>query len=572
MAPTRRFRHLPHAHVGLGGVAIAVLGCSDPEPASAGSDGSSDGSTQADAGTLADGTGASAESGAADGTDGSGGSAGSDAGSSDGGDTPAQPPGIYPLEIIAPQPGLGIDSRWYRAYPGLEYRVPVGVFGGAYPFTYALTVHPEGMTIDAHTGILSWPDPPAAAEPYDVRVEVEDAAADVVAVQWTITVTAEGFVFVDASAPEGGDGTAASPFNSMGDFYGADHEDAGFDDFFVYWREGIYALEGTFEGTGSERYLAYPMTSKPHVWLAYPGETVVIDHSLGDGQGAALIQGMWAGGEAGNDAFIGGIRFEHMWNHAWRMFGNRMTFFEDSFVDGGPGADGANSSFLMWQRYDEGGHYHNFIKGCSFADLETGTGAAFLKLYGNEKLVIEDNQFSNAQLGAAGEGNIEGIAVKATSRFVDIRGNTLDGIIQHAIGGNFNLCHDVWIRYNNVKNSRTASGEDYGALVLNYNVEGVGEVHVDRNTFEGNVTVREASVEDGPFHFRDNVIVNDNAGDVPMDGSHIVCEACASPERVVVDSDNVVGSTADGVIDDEGRLAGAYRDEHLGLKGHELGR
>lgn len=558
------------AHRRVAALCVSFTACSESSPSScAGDDGGGGGaSTSAAASDAGDGDGSGPGS---DGEGTAASSAGAD-GSSGGEDTggPNNTHATYPLEIIAPQPGLDLNSRWYRAYPGLAYRVPVGVFGGAYPFVYSLAEHPEGMTIDAHSGVIDWLDPGDAGQAHAVTVEVRDAEASVVEVSWTLTVTEDGFVFVDANAPEGGDGSAASPFNSMGDFYGGDLEDATFNNHFVYWREGTYALEGLFQGEGVDRHLAYPMTSKPHVWLAYPGETVVIDHALGAGAGAPLIQGSWAGGESGDDAFIAGIRFEHMWNHAWRMFGDRMTFFEDRFAHGGPGADGANSSFLMWQRYDEGGHYHNFIKGCSFEGFETGTGAAFLKLYSNEKLVIEDNTFSNTALGPAGQGNIEGIAVKATTRFLDVRGNTLDGIVQHAIGGNFNQCHDVWIRFNNVQNAYGGAGEDYGALVLNYMTVDVGEVYVDRNTFEGNVTVREASAEDGPFHFRDNVIVNDNAASEPLPG--IVCASCEAPQTVTVDSPDLVGTAQDGVIDDDGRLAGSYRARYLGLVGHELGR
>ena len=45
----------------------------------------------------------------------------------------------YPLEIIQPQEGLNTNSRYYKAYPGIEYKVPIGVFGGAFPFTYGLS-------------------------------------------------------------------------------------------------------------------------------------------------------------------------------------------------------------------------------------------------------------------------------------------------------------------------------------------------------------------------------------------------------------------------------------------------
>ena len=47
----------------------------------------------------------------------------------------------YPLEITQPQEGLTTHSRYYKAYPGIEYKVPIGVFGGLYPFAYEFDHH-----------------------------------------------------------------------------------------------------------------------------------------------------------------------------------------------------------------------------------------------------------------------------------------------------------------------------------------------------------------------------------------------------------------------------------------------
>ena len=67
----------------------------------------------------------------------------------------------YLLEIIQPQEGLSTNgcvggtlpcNRFYRAYPGLEYNVRMGVIGGDYPYVYSLITAPSGMTIDAGTG------------------------------------------------------------------------------------------------------------------------------------------------------------------------------------------------------------------------------------------------------------------------------------------------------------------------------------------------------------------------------------------------------------------------------------
>ena len=161
------------AHRRVAALCVSFTACSESSPSScAGDDGGGGGaSTSAAASDAGDGDGSGPGS---DGEGTAASSAGAD-GSSGGEDTggPNNTHATYPLEIIAPQPGLDLNSRWYRAYPGLAYRVPVGVFGGAYPFVYSLAEHPEGMTIDAHSGVIDWLDPGDAGQAHAVTVEVE---------------------------------------------------------------------------------------------------------------------------------------------------------------------------------------------------------------------------------------------------------------------------------------------------------------------------------------------------------------------------------------------------------------
>ncbi len=461
----------------------------------------------------------------------------------------------YNLEIISPQASLDTNSRWYKAYPGLEYKVPIGVFGGVYPFTYSLTTYPTGMTIHPTTGIITWSNPTAVGSPHSVTVSVTDSEATTVTRSWTITVTTTGFIFVDASAGDGGDGTIASPFNSISDFYGAELHTTTYANYFVYFRAGTYAPEGYEGGTGQQVYIGYPASEKPHVWLAYPGETVIIDHSLNEGR--YFNTSSWNGRA---DMYIGGITFTNALNHFWRVFGARNTFYACTFDTWGPGVDGENSSAIMWASSGGiNGHYYPLVKDCTFTGMNSGTGNSILKLYSTTKQVIEGNTVSNTT-GTAHEG----IAIKAWCEYTDVRGNTIDTATK-AIDGNFNLCQHAWIRYNNVKGTTSA-------LRVNDNTSGCGTMYIDRNTFNGPVLARELGTGDGPFYFRDNVIVNENTGDVPEAGTHITCDSgpCTDMSVLSIVSPNVVGAAADGIIDANGLLTGAYRTTYLGTKGHEV--
>lgn len=467
----------------------------------------------------------------------------------------------YPLEITQPQSNLTTSSRYYKAYPGIEYTVPVGLIGGAFPFTYELTNAPSGMTIDPTYGIIRWPNPSTAGSPHSIAVRVTDSENTTVAVSWPITVTTSGFIFLDSvNGRSGASGTINDPLRNMVDVGGSSYEDirdSRYDNYFVYFRNGTYDPAGHLNNSGQQLQLEWRGSYKPLVWLEYPGETAVIDHNRSVSGAFFDITD-----SDNNDLFIHGIRFQDMRNHAIRILGNRQVFFECEFENLGPGADGANSSFLMFATSGgPGGQRYPFIKDCTFNDLNVG---AFIKLYSTWKIVIEGSRFSN------GSGSpMEGIASKAYNQYVDIRANTIDNIGEHAISGNWNYDAHLEIRFNNVKNASDNYGSNiHGALTANYH-NSAGRVFIYRNTLEGTVTVKWATSDDGPFHFHQNVIVNRNAG---VENSHITLYSVDDPSRVDIGTganQNISGYPGDGIIDSEGNFTPGY-ESYLGSYGHQV--
>ena len=458
----------------------------------------------------------------------------------------------YPLEIIQPQEGLSTTSRYYKAYPGLEYKVPVGVLGGEYPFTYQLTTAPTGMTIDESTGVILWSNPTVTGSPHSVTVRVTDYEGSTDNHSWTITVTTSGFIFIDDSATEIEDGSIENPFSSLSDVYrGTDYtsrSDRTYAGQFLYFRGGTYDPEGyTNNCPGQQCQVQWPGTDKPIVWLEYPGETAIIDH---DRAADGAYFDMSSVGNASN-LFIHGIKFQDMLNHAVRLIGDRATFFECEFSNLGPGIDGENSSFIMYASTGgPGGSDYGLIKDNSFYTLDTG---AFIKTYSNYKLVIDSNTFRN------GFGDIEGIALKAYDSNIDVRGNLIDGVRRNAINGNWASSGNVEIRFNRVLNANINYSTDiYGALTVNYHDTATAPYYIYRNTFEGTVTVRFATSDDGPFYIYGNVIVNDNSG--TPSGSHITHYEVQDPSRVIIGTDpgNLVGRPEDNIIDELGNLTESY--------------
>ncbi len=132
---------------------------------------------------------------------------------------------VNELEIIAPKeagtgnPALNENARYFRAYPGIEYKIKAAVIGGKYPYIYSLSNAPESMTIDRKSGTIIWANPQASAQ--NIGLTVTDANGNSVQSSWSINVTSDSFIFVDACARRG-DGTISNPFNSIEDFLALD--------------------------------------------------------------------------------------------------------------------------------------------------------------------------------------------------------------------------------------------------------------------------------------------------------------------------------------------------------------
>lgn len=456
----------------------------------------------------------------------------------------------YPLEIIQPQPNLTTQNRFYKAYPGLEYNVRLAVIGGEFPFRYELTNAPQGMNIDKR-GEISWPNPIESGTPYQVTATVTDAESTIRSVSWTVTVTKNGFRFLDAvngkTIEQGGTGTFENPWKRIRDWYEGNDSAAqsrkSYSGEFLYYRKGTYLIDGYIDYNNNNRFILRD-GNKPHVWLAYPGETPIIDFN------DAYLD-YWSS----TNLYLDG--FEFAVNGNARGFGivtpgtnSHVTVRRSKFHGITTGYSGGNNAFFFMTRGGQGKYW-------SFQDNEmfnVNNGYGILG-YNGKYVLVEDNVFHAIGPHALGP--------KSGTQRWDIRNNVFynngrDSIGVQYYGTQDYLSGDIEIRFNLVKSGG-------GAVQINANQDRVGlPVYIYRNTIIADMVAGRVTEDNGPFHFYNNVIVNNLQEQDKI--KKIYTEV---PSRLVI-YNNLVGSFSSSVVDPQGYLTSNY-SVYIGSHGHQVG-
>lgn len=462
----------------------------------------------------------------------------------------------YPLEILQPQADLNTNNRFYKAYPGLEYNVRMAVIGGEYPLTYSLTTAPSGMTINRTTGEIDWPKPSKSTTPYDVTATVTDAENTTETVSWTIFVTKDGFLFVDAvngtPAEEGGTGTIGNPWKSMKDMYGGDSKYTRIHAFhpgeFVYWRAGTYRMDIPLTHDVNEGYrAAFIKDYKPQVWLAYPGDEQPVMQ-----QDTAYL----FFGNSGRDLYLDGLAFKSDGN--LRGMGlniasskSNVVVRRSEFSGITGGYQGGNNALIFIKKWGVGENFT--FQDNIFRDVDTGYA---LLNYDTTGVLVEDNLFKNI--------GDHPVGMKFNSKRWDVRGNRFrdnprNSVELHYEGAEKSFYSgDIEIRFNAIENGG-------GRININQGFQKKGvPVYIYRNTIIDDAEQKYATTTNGPFYWYNNVIINDSTSTDKIDLTHIKDQS-----RVIV-KDNLTGSLSDMIVDSQGNLTEEYAD-FIGRRGYQLG-
>lgn len=462
----------------------------------------------------------------------------------------------YNLTITQPQAGLTTSNRFYKAYPGLQYNVRMVVKGGLFPYHYKLMKAPSGMTID-QDGEITWANPTVGASPATVLARVVDSEGTAATVTWTVTVTTSGFYFVDINAANGGTGTISDPWNKFADFY-VSINDTSYQDGFVYFRAGTYPIPSTLgydSAVGSNRV---HFRHQPHVYMAYPGESVTFNHYDGTAYSHLYIEAYathwWFDGITFNNGYSYGIE---IWGGT--NFVIRNCTFQNMTSDNSSGNQAAISirNDALWDDLTQ--HYSPPTSGGSYKEnfaildntFSTFTNGVYgIDVYGTHTLVIQGNTFSSFAN--------RGINLKSTSWGISIIGNTFGAGFQDAINMSCQYyVNDVEVLYNKLlSNFRIGDYE---------NQSGPGLVYVYRNTVVGEFNLTYMESDDGPIYISNNVIINSTPADHIQDETTEHWSITADKSVLV---NNLTGAVSDSIVDGSGNLTGSYTS-YLGTAGYQ---
>ncbi|QPG06419.1 hypothetical protein IT774_04295 [Salinimonas marina] len=324
-----------------------------------------------------------------------------------------------PMHVVYPRPDCETREvarhRW--AHTDMTYRIPIGVQGGAWPFTYKLIEGPEGAVIgqtetEDNYGIVSWD--PGTASPSEVtfRVRVKDKVGNNTDITWSVRVDNDKFLFIQDGYDGPKVGSINQPLEDIADWYKGDRDNADYHNRIVVFRDGNYQLIG---GEDTKFNVRLNADTKTPSLIGFPGEKAVIDAS----KAKVLTEN-----DRMTDLFIADLHWKDSRQdvnnaHFFWAVGNvtRATWWNNSFSNHGMGKKGNDNPAGVFIS-DRSHHKKNILyKDNKHDGFMNGRGnGSYVDIYYSSYVLIEGNYASNSD-------NACGFWAKGTTSFVTIRDN-----------------------------------------------------------------------------------------------------------------------------------------------------
>lgn len=477
-------------------------------------------------------------------------------------------PAKMPMTVVFPRPDSETNtwSRQRLAYADgtVQYRIPVSIQGGAYPFHYELLSGPQGMAIgkdinNTDYGIVTWT--PSASDinntPYPVSVKVTDQQLNTVTISWSVKATTSGFIFVDPNAPAGGNGTKAQPFNSTASIFTTVPATNPYAHDIIYFRGGTTILTAPYaDGT-----IKFADNTNSPVWLGYPGENVTLDFS----HSQVTVDNQ-------DDVFIGGLHIINPNPKGYPTAGaydarffffstfaaeDRITFFENKFenIHELSGGD-PNQAAVVLYNPTVLRNYFTMI-----GNSMNNYSAPMLDSYAIKYGVIENNSFlqqsSTSWAGLYLKSDLQNISVR---RNTALSGTFSSGFVDIPLQAQYYTNANIEIAYNvGLTDSGPAVRLEW--IGANQPKNSNPQIYMYRNTFRGEIS----GMNDFAYtvNLESNVLINSTSSVADF-------SMTTASYRLIIQSNNLFGTTASDYIDQDGNLIGSNASPLRGKVGHEI--
>lgn len=495
------------------------------------------------------------------------------------------------MTAVYPRPDTDTTTDEYcrNALQSVEYKIPLAVQGGAYPFYYEPITVPTGATIgqthsDTDYGVLKWtPSASSGSESFHIRVHDQDG--NTVDVEWTATINESWVKYVDpVNGSNANDGTRANPYLTLTYAFTqcSGHHLCLRDGTITDWTGGSLLNTGVLGMFG------------------FPGETATIDGASVTGTGVVF----WLNHDGHT---IQDVRFINcpttLDNPRWfaslstnDRLAQTFCTFEDG--DGGTLGDDNNSCLFLGaagtvREYATQSH-------CSFQNLEAASnGFSSIDVYKTKYLVCQHNTFNVPNVSSSRyviwiKGGASTYITVRDNHFTAAWGGTNGALISVYLasdGGGVESGYQEFC-YNTIISTNTSTTTDNAAIrVAGASQTGLrGPVWSYRNTILGTFVAARTPVELSIFSSENDIVINDcvlvDESKVtlsPQPDHKIAYTWSNDPTNIFRDIENRPSTTsvvlsglechqdvAEGVLDGSYLLQGAYRTTYLGRRGSEI--
>lgn len=485
---------------------------------------------------------------------------------------------VSTMSVIYPRPDTETSSfarhRWayYDGTHSVQYRIPIGVRGGAAPYVFKLLQGPAGMSIEseywvpgdtaaqmlsAGYGDVIW-TPSASVTGATVQVQVTGQDGASVTVEWTVSTSSSTsqFVFVDpVNGVDANTGTILAPIKTFTKLL------SGFAGATAYLRTGTHAAVSSMTLS----------SSTPAALINFPGESPIIDITGSSstycfGFTGNEIDNFFQGFSFTGTATANTAQYEYFWPGQQAF---RWTQHLISFPSVFAGLNAANNSTGTYFS-DFGasaGQFSQYIycKGCSETNRVTASGQSYglMAMYCTQYGLAEFNSVTNSSA-------VQNLYLKASNRNWTRRYNNLqmtNSSSALASGDQINTAgesQDDEVCYNLLVNAWTGTP----TLLFNENQQSnaITTGYSYRNTIVGTGGAG-GDITNGPFSFNYDAI---QYGSAPQAILFYTTGWVGGTLPSNMTDSNTQCQASSGVLDGSYNLTGSYKTSWYGQRGWEI--